>query len=179
MLALGHLPPTVPVVSDFMRAKTLVATLLPVAATAAVGGLATRPAESSWYLRLRKPRYQPPRQAFPIVWTLLYGDIAVSSAATIDRLNDAGRHDDARAYIGALGVNLVLNAGWSWLFFNRHLLATSAVAAAALAVSGADLTRRAASADGRAASALGLYPVWCAFAAVLSTHIWRLNRTGR
>ena len=34
-----------------------------------------------------KPRYQPPPQVFPVVLTLLYSDIAVTSAATIDLLN--------------------------------------------------------------------------------------------
>jgi translocator protein len=159
-----------------MRTKTLISTLLPVAATAVAGSLATRPTESNWYNRLRKPPYQPPRQAFPIVWTLLYGDIAASSAATIDQLNASDRREEARAYVRALGVNLALNASWSWLFFNHHMLKTSAAAAAALAISSADLTRRAAIADRRTGLALGLYPVWCGFASVVATQIWRLNR---
>jgi benzodiazapine receptor len=159
-----------------VRAKTLIATALPVTAAAAAGSLAARPSESNWYNRLRTPRYQPPHQAFPIAWTLLYGNIAVSSAATIDRFNATGQHAAAQAYIRALGVNLALNAAWSWLFFNRHMLKTSAAAASALAVSSADLTRRAAAADLRASLPLTLYPIWCSFASVLATHIWRLNR---
>ena len=159
-----------------MQTKTLTAATLAVAATAAAGSLATRPTRSRWYERLRKPRYQPPRQVFPIVWTLLYCDVAVSSAATIDRLTAAGRRDDARRYIRALGMNLALNAAWSWLFFNRHMLKTSALAAAALTISSADLTRRALPAHGPAALALAVYPVWCGFATVLSTDIWCRNR---
>ena len=50
---------------------------------------------------------------------------------------------ERRQYINTLAVNLVLNAGWSWLFFNRRLLGTSAIAAAVLAVSSSDLNRRA------------------------------------
>ncbi|MBV9091465.1 MAG: tryptophan-rich sensory protein [Mycobacteriaceae bacterium] len=152
-----------------MRATTLIGTVVPVAAAAVAGSLATRPAESRWYRRLRKPRYQPPRQAFPIVWTLLYADLAISSAATIDR---SITREQALDYLRALGVNLALNASWSWLFFNRHMLKTSAAVAAALALSSADLTRRA---DRRVAPVLGLYPLWCAFASVLAAHIWQLN----
>ena len=70
-----------------MKLKTIGATAAAVAATAIVGGTATGPAVASpWYARLRKPNYQPPRQVFPIVWPLLYADIAVVSADTVDRL---------------------------------------------------------------------------------------------
>ena len=55
-----------------MQIRTLVPTALAVAATAAVGSLASKPAvESDWYAKLRKPPYQPPRAAFPIAWTSL------------------------------------------------------------------------------------------------------------
>ena len=70
-----------------MRISTLIATGTSVAAAAAVGSLASRPAvQSSWYARLRKPRYQPPEIVFPVVWPMLYADIAVVSASTIDEL---------------------------------------------------------------------------------------------
>jgi translocator protein len=49
--------------------------------TAAVGGLASRPARSAWYERLKKPRFQPPPQVFPIVWPILYAEDAGEAAA--------------------------------------------------------------------------------------------------
>jgi translocator protein len=160
-----------------VRISTLIATGASVAAAAAVGSLASRPAiQSSWYARLRKPRYQPPQIVFPVVWPVLYADIAVVSASTIDELHDRGDARKLRAYQTALGLNLILNGGWSWLFFNRHAFAASAAAAAALAASSADLTRRAIAVRGAGAAPLSLYPIWCSFAAVLSTHIWVLNR---
>ncbi|WP_172832007.1 tryptophan-rich sensory protein, partial [Mycobacterium asiaticum] len=55
----------------------------------------------------------------------LYTDIAATSAVTIDRLRATGRRDEARSYSIALAVNLVLNAGWSWLFFRFHKLGAS------------------------------------------------------
>jgi tryptophan-rich sensory protein len=70
----------------------------------------------------------------------------------------------------------VLNASWSWIFFNKHKLGLSAVAAGALAASSADLVRRAADADPKLGVALTPYPLWCSFATVLSAEIWRLNR---
>lgn len=159
-----------------MPSITLAKTGAAVLVTAALGGLASRPAGSVWYERLRKPSFQPPRQAFPIAWPLLYADIAAVSAATLDHLDDADRADEARAYAGLLAANLVLNAGWTWLFFDRRLLGTSAIAAAALTVSSADLTRRSVAVNGAAAAPLALYPLWCAFATALSSRIWWLNR---
>ena len=159
-----------------MRVKTLASTVGAVLLTAGVGGLASRPAESSWYAELKKPGFQPPRVAFPIVWPILYADIAAVSAATIDDLREQDP-DRARAYAALMAANLVLNAGWTWLFFSRRRLGASAVAAAALTASSAELTRRAMATRGPAAGALGLYPAWCAFATVLSTRIWQLNRS--
>jgi tryptophan-rich sensory protein len=110
------------------------------------------------------------------VWPLLYADIAVVSAATIDELRNAGDPRRARAYALALGANLVINGGWTWLFFNQRRLGTSAIAAGLLTVSSADLTRRVGEVNRLRAAPLALYPLWCAFATVLSTSIWRLNR---
>lgn len=159
-----------------MNKSILGATALGVAAAAGVGSVASANATSRWYARLRKPAYQPPRAAFPTVWTTLYGDIAATSAVAIDRFRGTGQHDKARRYAAALVANLILNAGWSWLFFRYHKLGAAAVGAAALTASSADLVRRTAEATPRGGLALLPYPVWCGFATVLSTHIWRLNR---
>jgi benzodiazapine receptor len=160
-----------------VRISTLIATGMSVAATAAVGSLASRPAVgSNWYAQLRRPRYQPPAVVFPVVWPVLYADIAVVSAATIDELHDREDTPKLRAYLTALALNLVLNGGWSWLFFNRRAFAASAAVAAGLAASSADVTRRAIAVRGAAAAPLSLYPIWCAFATALSIHIWLLNR---
>jgi tryptophan-rich sensory protein len=113
------------------------------------------------------------------VWPLLYADIAAVSAGTVDTLNGDGRRDEARTFSMLLALNLILNGGWTWLFFSCRKLGASAVAAAALAVSSADLTRRAVRTQGTGAGVLGLYPLWCAFATLLSSRIWWLNRCDR
>ena len=158
-----------------MTKSTLAATALAVAATAGVGGMAGRP--ERWYSRLRKPAYVPPNAVFPVAWTSLYTDIAATSAVAIDRLRATGRHSEARNYLIALGVNLFLNAGWSWLFFKYRKLGASALGAAVLAASSADLTRRTALADARAGAALLPYSLWAAFATAMAGHIWVLNRS--
>jgi tryptophan-rich sensory protein len=102
--------------------------------------------------------------------------IAAVSASVLDHFEDQHRPDKARAYTAALAINLLLNGSWTWLFFNRHRLGASAVAAAALTASSADLTRRGLEARSTRAAPLTLYPLWCAFATLLSTRIWWLNR---
>src|SRR5690349_15048795 len=159
-----------------MRPITLIKTASAAMATAVAGGLASRPAESSWYTGLRKPSFQPPRQAFPVVWPILYADIAAVSASTLDALRAENRPAQARAFSAALAANLVMNAGWSWIFFSQKRLGTAAVVAAALTASSADLTRRAVAAQGARGAVLAPYPLWCAFATLLSTRIWMLNR---
>ena len=71
--------------------RNLAITGAAVAATAVVGSVATKP-DSRWYRSLDLPAWQPPKAAFPIVWTLLYADIAASAAAALTRID---RHADA------------------------------------------------------------------------------------
>ncbi len=163
-----------------MYLKSLLTTGLLTTAAAMAGSLATDDVpRRRWYKRLRKPSYQPPPAAFPVVWTTLYADIALTSAAVISRRTRASTVTapaPARGYLPALVVNLILNAGWSVVFFRMRNLPLSAVVAVALAASSTDLAARA----GRVRPALGWalspYAAWCTFAAVLSNHIRVLNK---
>ncbi|MEV0355148.1 TspO/MBR family protein [Nocardia sp. NPDC050697] len=146
-------------------------TTLGVATAAVVGSAATTPG-SAWYRQLCKPRFQPPPAAFPVAWTLLYADLAVTSALALENAPDERYAERVQR---ALAANLVLNAGWSWVFFRGHRLGAATLTAAALTASSADLTRRVAAAD-RRGRALVAYPAWCAFATVLSAALWRRNR---
>ena len=102
------------------------------------------------------------------MWPILYADIAAVSASTLDHLRDR-KPEQAREYIALLAANLVLNASWTWLFFNRRRLGAAAVAAGVLTASSADLTRRAVDARGSVGRRAWSYPLWCAFATLLST----------
>ena len=144
------------------------------AACAVSGSLATDP-KSAWYSGLDKPRWQPPGWLFPIVWTALYTDIAVTSAAAIKSLHDAGDQRRARDFQAALVVNLLLNQGWSWAFFRGHRLRPATAVAALRAASAIDLTRRAGATGRSRAIALAPYAAWCSFATVLTAEIARRN----
>jgi benzodiazapine receptor len=158
-----------------MTTKDTVGSIAGVIATAALGSVASSDVRSPWYAALRKPAIQPPGPVFGVVWTILYTDIAATSAVVLDRLGYADRNA-ATAYRRALAVNLVLNASWSWVFFKGHRLPAATVLAGVLAASSVDLARRAGAASPAAAVALTPYAAWCSFATVLSAAIWQRNR---
>ena len=165
-----------------MFLKSLLVTGALTSAAATAGSLATGPAvQSHWYQKLRKPAIQPPPAVFPVVWTTLYADIALASASVLSngkkQATDAATppENPARGYLGALVLNLALNAAWSWCFFRLRNLPLSVGVAGTLALSSVGLARRA----GRVKPALGWllapYAAWCAFATVLSARIDALN----
>lgn len=117
------------------------------------------------------PAFQPPAVVFPVAWTALYTSIAVASAKTLK----GSDKQQAEAYWAALLFNLTLNSAWSWVFFKGHKLAFSSTLAAALALSSADLARRAGKTSKNAGLLLLPYTAWCIFATVLTTAIWQMN----
>ena len=155
--------------------RHLARTSAAVVATAVIGGLGTD-VRSRWYRQLDKPAWQPPGAAFGPAWTTLYALMAVASARTLDRLDEPG---DRRAYATAFGANLVLNTGWSWLFFRARRPRCALAEILLLEASTLDLKRRAATVDGAAATMLVPYAGWVAFATLLNAAIARRNPEGQ
>jgi tryptophan-rich sensory protein len=146
-----------------------------VVAAAVIGGLGTD-VGSRWYRQLDKPAWQPPGAAFGPAWTTLYGLMAVASARTLDRMEEP---EERRAFATAFGANLVLNAGWNWLFFRARRPRWALAEILLLEVSTLDVTRRAAKIDGPAAKMLVPYAGWVAFATLLNAAIARRNPKGQ
>lgn len=143
-----------------------------VAAAAVIGALGTDVA-SGWYRKLARPAWQPPGAVFGPAWTTLYALTALACARTMDRLEAT---EERRAFATAFGVNLALNAGWSWLFFKAHRPPWALAEIVLLEASTLDLTRRASRVDAAAAAMLVPYAGWVAFAAALNAAIARRNR---
>ncbi len=80
-----------------------------VVVTAVVGSLFSVSAGDE-YLTLRRPSWAPPAWLFGPVWTVLYGLIALSGWL-------AWRNGAVRGELALFGVQLVLNALWTPLFF--------------------------------------------------------------
>ncbi|MBE7323503.1 tryptophan-rich sensory protein [Nocardioides sp. Y6] len=137
---------------------------------AALGSVATASGTRSlWYERLEKPAFQPPPIVFPVAWTVLYTHIGIASGIAQAHLDE----EAAAAYRRKLMVNMALNAGWSWSFFQARQLGGSVVVAGALAASSIDLARTAGRAHRAAGGFLVPYAAWTTFATVLTAAIWR------
>ncbi len=71
------------------------------------------------YQEITYPPLAPPGWLFPIVWTILYVLMGVSSCMIyLRRENTPG---DARQGLTYYAISLVLNFGWSIVFFNLQL----------------------------------------------------------
>ena len=93
--------------------KVLIACLVIVYAIAFIGSLFTSPVTGSqWYLE-NKPSITPPNYVFPIVWNILFFLIALSLYFAWINSNKEQKKKVAVIF----GLNLILNASWSFLFF--------------------------------------------------------------
>lgn len=147
-----------------------------VTAPLAVGGLtgaATAPSIRGWYRTLQRPSWNPPDQVFGPVWTTLYATMGV---ALRDVARAPGRERARAIAVGLFGLQLALNAGWSWLFFIQHDLALAAVEVACLWLAIAATIAAFGRVRPRAGLLLVPYLGWVSFASVLTLAIWRLNR---
>ncbi len=137
-----------------------------------LGALWSREGLASWYPTLRKPSWNPPNWVFGPVWTALYFSMAVAAWIIWRRRDRAS----VALPLGLFGLQLLLNAIWSPLFFNLRspglalveiLLLWAAIMATILAF------RRVSTA---ATVLLVPYLAWVTFASTLNAAIWSLNR---
>jgi benzodiazapine receptor len=142
-----------------------------VGAAAAAGSLPVDP-DSDWYRGVAKPRWQPPPRAFGGAWAPLYASIAWAGGRALGRARGRPRN----ALAASLGVNLVLNATWTWMFFGLHSPRAGLAGTVLLDISNVELIRRVARTDPHAAAALAPYVLWCGFATALNASIARRNR---
>lgn len=135
----------------------------------ATSGAFFRPGE--WYERLGKPSWCPPNWLFAPAWTVLYIMIAISGWLVWRKVGFAGAPVAFALYL----LQLLLNAGWSAVFFGMkridlafgELLVFWIVIAANLVAFYAI--------DGQAGLLLLPYLAWVTFAGALNFAIWRLN----
>lgn len=134
-----------------------------------VGSVFTVSAIPGWYAALQKPWFTPPNWLFAPVWLALY----FLMGTTLYLL--WGKRPQARAALAAFGVQLVLNAGWSAVFFGAHELFYGFVTIAALwlaILSTAALSYRVSKI---AAALLIPYILWVTIASALNYFVWALN----
>jgi translocator protein len=137
------------------------------AVAAASSGSIFRP--DDWYWALRKPSWTPKPWVFPVVWAPLYVLIAVSGWLV---WRQAGLMIlPFTAYL----VQLVLNAGWSAIFFGLRRPDLAIVDILLLWLSIAMTIAGFAPISPLAAWLLAPYLVWVSIATILNVSVWRLN----
>ena len=147
----------------------LVVSVLAVAGAASFGGI-FMPGE--WYASLERPPLNPPNWLFGPVWSVLYLMIAVSGWL-VWRAEGVGR----RRTVGLVvfGVQLVLNALWSWVFFGLHETGWALVEILALNVAVLGTLVLFWRVNRLAAQLLVPYWLWVCFASYLTGGYWVLN----
>ena len=136
---------------------------------AASMGAVFRP--GNWYERLTKPSWRPPNWLFAPVWAVLYLTIAVSGWLVWRISGFAG----AALPLGMYGIQLVLNAAWTPIFFGLHWIGWAFFEIVLLWLAIVATITFFHPVHPVAAWLLLPYLAWVSFAAALNFAIWRLN----
>ncbi|MFZ0015589.1 MAG: TspO/MBR family protein [Acidimicrobiia bacterium] len=98
-------------ISNGRQVVGFLAFALGTAVVAGLGSLATSSSvDSAWFADLDKPAFYPPGALFGIVWTVLYALVAVAGWL-------AWRRGGGSRVVIPWAVQIVLNVGWSLVFF--------------------------------------------------------------
>ena len=144
--------------------KVLVSCFVTVYAVAFVGSLFTSSSvNSEWYLQV-KPSITPPNWVFPVAWNILFFLIAVSFYLVILNKNEKNNKKAVAAFL----VNLVLNALWSFLYFEMHNPLLAFYEIIFLLVSIVFMISTSYKVNKTSAYLLVPYLLWVSFAAVLN-----------
>ena len=141
-----------------------------------VGVPAVKRAQRRWYLREKKPSFQPPSWVFGPAWTSLY-TLMTASAHRVLRAPHSHHRTRALRWWWA---QMALNAAWTPLFFGKQRKGrVAALADVALLVGsiGAYL-RSARKVDAKAGWMMVPYLGWTTFATLLTAENLRLNPPG-
>ena len=123
-----------------------------------------------WYEALREPPLNPPARVFGPVWSILYLAMAVAAWIVWEA------RPASRLPLTLWGVQLVLNAAWSWLFFGLQLPGLALLDIALLLVVLVATTMAFFRVRTAAGALMVPYVAWVAFAAYLNAGFWWLNR---
>lgn len=140
--------------------------------TAFIGSTLTNP-NSSWYIALKLPSFAPPGYVIGMVWTVIFILCAISAIIMWNKIP----HSTLFWWIiGLFIANAILNIGWSFLFFNQHLILASIFEMILLEASTIAIIILAWPLSRLAAALLLPYAAWVAFATFLTINILRLNK---
>ena len=150
--------------------------IISLAITLAIGFVAsifTRPEIGGWYATLKKPSFNPPNIAFPLVWTILYVLMAIAAYLVWKQRNRVVTY---RTTAVIYFIQLLLNFFWSIVFFGMHQILGALVIIVLLWVSLIFNIKWFGKFSKTAAWLLVPYILWVSFAGLLNLNIYLLNR---
>jgi len=139
----------------------------------AVGSVFTVTCIDSWYAVVEKPAFNPPSWVFFPVWIILYTLMGISLYLVWE---EGLERKEVKVGIFVFGVQLALNAIWSFLFFGllspyyafmEIILLWLSILLTIILFGKISKT---------ASFSLVPYLLWVSFAALLNYQIWVLNR---
>ena len=125
------------------------------------------------YEKLNTPPLSPPSILFPIIWTILYVLMGISSAMIYT--NRERNPEAAKRGLIWYGVSLVLNFSWSIVFFNLQAAFFALLVLIALLFTIIRTMLEYRKVKPIAAYLQIPYAIWVAFAGYLNVGIWLLN----
>lgn len=137
-----------------------------------IGSFFTRPAISTWYAELIKPRFTPPDWVFGPVWISLYILMGIAAFLVWRR---GFHHQVVKRALALFSVQLVLNALWSFLFFGLRSPLAGLIGISILGIAIIFTVRSFLKVSRTAGLLLIPYFLWVSFATGLNLSIWWLN----
>ena len=125
----------------------------------------------AWYAALEKPAFNPPAWLFAPVWTVLYVAMGVGAW----RIWCLPGSTERKLALRQFGVQLILNAAWSPVFFGAQSLAGGLAVIVLLLFAIAATIQRFHPLDKPAAWLLAPYLAWVSFATLLNVALLALN----
>ena len=125
------------------------------------------------YDKLTTPPLSPPGILFPIVWTILYILMGVSSAMVY--MDKEKNPESAKKGLIWYGASLIFNFSWSIIFFNMQAAFFALLVLIALLYTIIRTILEYRKVNPTAAYLQIPYAIWVAFAGYLNVGIWLLN----
>lgn len=155
-----------------LDAKKLIISIVLCQMAGIAGSLFTMPKIQTWYSSLAKPWFSPPNWLFGPAWTALYALMGIALYLVWQK---GVKTQNEKYAVGIFGIQLGLNALWSFLFFGMESLFFGFACIAAMWLAIAATIWKFYVIDKKAAYALVPYIAWVSFAAILNYAVWMLN----
>jgi tryptophan-rich sensory protein len=151
--------------------RLMVSLVLPLG-VGAIAGIFTAQAVPVWYASLNQPSFNPPNWVFGPVWTALYLLLGIS----LFIIWKAGSGKERNLAMGVFFLQLLLNFGWSFIFFYFKMIGLALFEIILLWIFIAIMLYRFYKIKPVAAYINIPYILWVTFATLLNAAYFLLNR---